>query len=310
MPPYAEPQEQQGRREILQALGIVFFAYILSVLPPGAQGWIGAGLRVSVLAPFIWVQESLAEARVQATAASLLQGRLDSLTAEVTANRAVVEENRRLRALLGLAARPAVDVVPASVVRTGTAGSAGTFMLDVGLADGVRPNAPVIVAEGLVGIVREVADHASIAMDWTNPDFRVSAMTQNGQEYGIVEPQRGVFGELDRMLWSGAPYFGELTEGTAVVTSGRGGLYPRGIPVGTIDGQAQVDEGWRRSYWVRPVVDAGSVTHVLVVLWGGGATGGPNPPDWWRTVGPDAGADPGDLPPPTLAVPDTGGAGR
>lgn len=304
MPPYAEPQEQQGRRQVLHALGIVLFAYVLSVLPPGAQGWIGSALRVTVLAPFLWVQGTLSDARVQALTASQLQAQVDSLTALMTANGGVVDENRRLRALLGLAARRSVEVVAASVIRTGTPGSAGTFMLDVGMEDGVRGNAPVIVAEGLVGVVREVADGTAIAMDWTHPDYRVGAMTEDGQQYGIIEPRRGEFGELDRMLWSGAPFFAVLEPGTPVVTSGSGGLYPRGIPIGTIEEQAEVEEGWRRSYWVRPAVAAASVTHVLVVLWGGGATGGPNPPDWWG-ADPGAARDPGAPPLPAPRPGDT-----
>ena len=287
MPPYTEPPEQQGRREIVHALGIVLFAYLLSVLPPTAQSTMGRGLRATVLAPFLWVNQSMARARIQATESTTLQGTVDSLTAVLSGNQNLAEENRRLRALLGLAARPGIEVRAASILRPGTPGSEGTFMLDVGLQDGVRPGAPVLIAEGLVGVVREVADRASIAMDWTNPDFRVSTMTMDGTQYGIVEPRRGEFGELDRLLWSGAPYFEELEPGAEVVTSGRGRLYPRGIPVGIIEELAEVDEGWRRSYWVRPHVAPESVTHVLVALWGGGP--GDSLPDWWR--GPDQGID-------------------
>ncbi len=290
MPPYTEPPEQQGRREIVQALGVVLFAYFLSVLPPPAQGAVSRSLRATVLAPFLWVNQSMARARIQATESTTLQQEVDSLTAILSGNRNLAEENRRLRALLGLAARPGLDVRAASVLRPGTPGSEGTFMLDVGLEDGVRPGAPVLVAEGLVGVVREVADRAAIAMDWTNPDFRVSSMTMDGTQYGIIEPRRGVVGELDRLLWTGAPYFVELEAGAEVVTSGRGRLYPRGIPIGIIDGLAEVEEGWRRSYWVRPHVEPGSVTHVLVALWGGGEGRGGNLEDWWGSSHLDEGA--------------------
>ncbi len=49
-----------------------------------------------------------------------------------------------------------------------------------------------------------------------------------------------------------------------MVTSGLGGVYPRGIPIGTIDGVSDYQGAWRKSYWLRPDVLPGSVTHVLV----------------------------------------------
>ncbi|HZD05952.1 MAG TPA: rod shape-determining protein MreC, partial [Longimicrobiales bacterium] len=56
----------------------------------------------------------------------------------------------------------------------------------------------------------------------------------------------------------------DLPAGTVVLTSGLGLVYPRGIPVGRVTELAEEDAGWRRSYWLEPMVEPGSVTHVLV----------------------------------------------
>ena len=111
-------------------------------------------------------------------------------------------------------------------------------------------------------------------MDWTHPDFRVSAMTLDGLVYGFVESVPGFLREDDRLLFNGAPYSSDIPAGTEIVASGRGGFYPRGIRVGVVDTVAEADAGWRKSYWIQPAVIPASVTHALVRIRGDGPTVG------------------------------------
>ena len=116
----------------------------------------------------------------------------------------------------------------------------------------MREGAPVIDRHGLVGVIREVRPDLSVAMDWTHPDFRASAMLADGTAFGMVETRRGDFREMDRMILNGTAYYESVPEGVAVLTSGLGGVFPRGIPIGTVDGVADVEGRWRKSYWLRP----------------------------------------------------------
>jgi rod shape-determining protein MreC len=50
------------------------------------------------------------------------------------------------------------------------------------------------------------------------------------------------------------------------VTSGLGGVYPTGIPVGTVIGQAPEETGWERIYVLRPASNPESASHVLVLI--------------------------------------------
>ncbi len=77
------------------------------------------------------------------------------------------------------------------------------FLVDVGGDDGVREGAPVVSAHGLVGKIREVRPRSAVGMDWTYPDFRVSAMLVDGSAFGIVENVRGAFREEDRLMLNG-----------------------------------------------------------------------------------------------------------
>ena len=263
------PGEARGRRDL--SVAVVFFVLSLVVLylPEGAQSRLAATFRSTALRPFLLTQEILTQFRMQAEDAKVLQARLDSLAASLVSQAPLVEENRRLHELLGLRERAPRDLLPASVIRPGTPGSESMFLLDVGVEQGVGAGDPVIVREGrigLVGVVQEARRGSAIGLDWSHPEFRVSAMTGDGSVFGMVKPWRGLFREQDRLVLDGTPYYEELAPGTLVVTSGLGGVYPRGIPIGVVDSEAQADETWRRSYWLRPVVEMGGVTHALVVL--------------------------------------------
>jgi len=266
MPPYEpEKHEARDRRDLLVPGFFLVLAGLLLVLPMPVQQQISTVLRSSVLAPFIWTQESIRQTRVRAREIAGLQAQLDSALAVLFSQHTLEDENRRLRALLDLNAREVPGFVPASAIRPGTRGSESMFLLDVGTADGVEVNDPVVVAGGLIGVVREVGVGTALAMDWTHPDFRVSVMTRDGEAFGIVGPRLGAFREEARLLLSSVPYHTPVELGALVVTSGQGGVYPRGIPVGTILELAESEAGWQRSYWLDPAVTPGTANHVLVL---------------------------------------------
>jgi rod shape-determining protein MreC len=146
------------------------------------------------------------------------------------------------------------------------AGAESTFLINIGSERGVKVGSPVLAPEGLLGIVVEVQKNVAQAIDWTNSDFRVSAMTADGQAYGIVEARRGTYREEDLLALTGAPFHTDLQPGTPIVTSGRGTVYPRGIPLGVILGIEEADTGWRKSYLIKPAARPEAITHVLVGL--------------------------------------------
>lgn len=261
--------ETRGRRDLTGAGVFILLALVVFYLPQGFQGQLAAGFRATLLRPFLSTQEFLAQARLRAEDAGLLQDRLDSLAARVTTQAPLVEENRRLQGLLDLKERAPNTFLPGSVIRPGTPGSESMFLLDVGSEQGVRPGDPVIMREGrigLVGMVQQVRGSSAIGVDWSHPDFRASASSADGSVFGMVQAWRGLFREEDRLVLDGTPYYERLEEGTTVVTSGLGGIFPRGIPIGTVESVRHEEGSWRRSYWLRPLVQTGSVTHVLVIL--------------------------------------------
>lgn len=265
-----EEERSDGGRQLGFAGAVLFLAVLTLYTADTTQELIARAVQSSVLRPFIALQESLAESRVRGQRMEELVLQLDSLTSIVSTQSTLVEENRTLRELLVLSERAGPSFLPASVLRPGTPGSESMFLVDVGIEDGVQVGAPVVGPNGLVGVIRDVRRGNAVGMDWTHPEFRASSMTVDGINYGIVENRRGEFREADRLVLNGTAYNEHVPAGTRVVTSGLGRL-PRGIPIGVIDGEADVQGTWLRSYFLRAMVEPGSITHVLVATGQGDA---------------------------------------
>jgi len=122
-------------------------------------------------------------------------------------------------------------------------------------------------------MVLTVDPSSSIAILWTHTDFAASAMSADRSAYGIIYPHlsesgRGEATPPERYLLElrGVAFRSALKPGTAIVTSGLGGVYPAGIPIGTVLGELRTSEGWARTYLVRPAVRPPDVSNVIVLL--------------------------------------------
>ena len=270
MAAFGSETESNGRpRDLTIAVVILVIALGTAQLPQSGQQRISSVLQGSVLRPFIATQERLEEARMGAAEADSLMALVDSLSAVLSTHSALLNENRTLRDLLSLADRAGPAYLPATVLRPGTPGSESMFLVDVGSREGVRQGSPVVSPRGLVGVIREVRADNAVGMDWTHPEFGASAMLADGSAYGLVENQPGRFREDDRLVLNGVAYNQEIELGAMVMTSGFG-VFPRGIPIGRVDELRDEQGSWRRSYWLIPMVEPASATHVLVL------TGAPN----------------------------------
>src|SRR5207244_37033 len=162
---------------------------------------------------------------------------------------------------------------PAAVLHEALPTNRLTLIVSAGRRQGVKPLAAVVSPEGLVGIVSTVDAQTSVVVTWAHPEFRASAMAADGSVYGIVAPH-GTEGPRTWLLeLRGVPYRQLVPNGTVILTSGLGGVFPRGIPLGTVVGVAGAATGWERTYLVRPAVHPSAVSHVMILT--GGRSGTP-----------------------------------
>ncbi len=140
------------------------------------------------------------------------------------------DENARLRGLLGAAARGGLDVQLAPILDIDLDPSRQRLLLNAGSRDGVRQGQTVIDAGGVLGQVIAVTPDTATVLLLTDLDHAVPvSISRTGVRllaYGI--------GRADRLELRNIPVSSDVQVGDVVVTSGLGGRFPPGFPVGRI----------------------------------------------------------------------------
>jgi rod shape-determining protein MreC len=172
-----------------------------------------------------------------------------------------VTENDRLRRLLALQQRLPLTTVSAEIIAREWGGWVRSLTVNRGRGDNVVRLTAVIAPEGLIGRVMEVRSGASVIQVLTDPASTVGAHAVRTRTAGIVEGDpRGTM-RLKYMARDG----GGIQVGDLVVTSGSGGVFPRGIPIGIV--RAIDDRGSALFHYavLVPVVDFARVDEVLLL---------------------------------------------
>lgn len=233
--------------------------------PEGWQYAIASSARSTALAPLIALQRRAEASRTSLARFELLTAQRDSATVAAQSLPVLLDENNQLRALLGLTRRLPRTVIPAEVLHQALPTDGRTLLLGAGQQSGIAPFQAVVAPEGLLGVVLTAGATTSIVMTWAHPDFRASAVTLDGSVTGIIGVTADASVREPMLELRGVPYRDSVAVGTEVITSGLGGVYPRGLPIGTVVGVARQSEGWERIYLVRPAAAPARVSHALVL---------------------------------------------
>jgi rod shape-determining protein MreC len=234
------------------------------MMPDVYRTGLARGVQNTALFPVVAMQGGAADREGRFADAGELRAERDSLAAFLVGQATLAQENRELRSLLGFRERIGYSFVAAEAARGQGVGATGTLQLTAGQRHGVSNAAAIVTAEGLVGSVWRLGGRSSVGIDWTHPNFAVSVMTTDGETYGIAKPAEGPRGEAMLALTPVA-FHTQPPTGSMIVTSGDGGLYPRGIPVGRVAGAGRAAGGWQRVYYIRPLVKPVQMSHVLIL---------------------------------------------
>ncbi len=251
-------------------IGLLGFALLIAIvaraLPQTRADNISGALRHTALAPLSGLQSRAERARRAIVVHDSVTLHDDSVAIRAFEATRLVSENETLRRLLGLGARLGTGFIAADAMHGPELGEAHTLVLNAGRDAGVEPFSPVISADGIVGYVRSADATSSIAIVWPHPDFRVSATAVTGSAAGIVSPHLGDGTSRYLLELHGVPQRAPLDSGTLIVSSGVGGTFPRGIPIGTVMHQLPSVEGWERTYLIMPLVRPADVGAVLILI--------------------------------------------
>lgn len=228
------------------------------VLAPVQTGltWLGRQGRYIVSLPVSMVG---AAARSQA-----LEQEVERLESEKVQLNEYLIENQRLSALLDYKKVMAnnYNFLIASVIGRDPGNWFGTVTLNRGAGEGIKENMSVLTPDGLVGRVISVSAATCEVLLITDPRSGVGSLVQDTRTPGIVEGIAGSSG-IARMIH--IPNNAPVEVGQAVVTSGQGSIFPKGIPVGRINDIQNEPSGLFLSAEVFPFVNLNNLEEVMIV---------------------------------------------
>jgi rod shape-determining protein MreC len=254
------------RLDLIVLTTCVVLALAARALPNTMRDPAATGMRRTFLAPLVMLQERSERGRQSLLLADAKQASIDSLSLNSMKAGSLESENDRLRKIIGLGSRLRWGFIPTEALHGRGVRDETTVILSAGSRAGVSRLSPVIAPEGLVGVVDQVDPTMSHAMLWTHPDFRVSAMSPDGTAFGIAQAHltgSATGGYLIELR--GVPFRATLKPGAVIVSSGWGGVWPRGIPIGTVLEEMKTNEGWARTYLLRPAVNPSDVYSVMIL---------------------------------------------
>jgi rod shape-determining protein MreC len=188
-----------------------------------------AALGTAITSPVRSVGAFFDDLTVSRTRLAALEEQNAELRARLAELEEARQENERLRALVDFAEERKLAKLGARIIRRPISTWEGVIVIDRGSEDGIEPGMPVIAAQGLVGQVAEVTVGASTVRLLSDQQSGVAAMIQSSRATGIV--RGSVSGELslDFVARDLTPLAGDV-----VLTSGLGGVYPKGLVVGDV----------------------------------------------------------------------------
>jgi len=187
------------------------------------------------------------------------------LRSQAIQNEAIVRENDQLHALLGWKQTVPWKLKMANVVMRDPANWWRTVQIDLGSRDGIQTNQPVLTNEGLVGRISAVSYLNSQVVLIGDHDCRVSALVDDStHDVGVLSAS----GPLDTSLvqLSYLSSTANLKSGQNVFTSGLGGIFPKGIPIGKIEDMQSVEFGLATEARVRLNANLGALEQVCVLI--------------------------------------------
>ncbi len=177
-----------------------------------------------------------------------------------------LDENSRLRSLLGMKERDrTLDMLTAEVIARSPGDWATTISLDRGTNDGVEVNDLVVTEDNMmVGYVSNVAPTYCDVTTVIDTNMQAGALVTRTREAAIAEGDYTLMSEGNLRLSYLNPD-SDVVIGDTVETSGRGGVFPKGVMIGTIERVVPEENGISNYAVVKPFANIEKVTNVAII---------------------------------------------
>jgi len=186
---------------------------------------------------------------------------VDSLMMENSRYRELLSTHERLQDLLQFKQTMNRPVLAAQVIGLDPTGWFKSVFIDKGKESGLELNMPVVNASGVVGrIVAFSPNYAKILLI-IDQNSAVDCLIQRSRDRGIVKGLSTEICKLNYVVKSS-----DVSVGDTIVTSGLGGVFPKGLPVGQVLSVKETSGELFKDIEIRPAVDFSKLEEVLVIL--------------------------------------------
>lgn len=160
----------------------------------------------------------------------------------------------------------------AQVLSLSTEPNNSTLVINLGSKDGVKPNMSVISVEGLVGVISEVSNFTSTVklmtmMDVNDPNSQppiaATVFNKEGNTFGMIESYDQQSGML---MMNKIPVGNPVAVGDTIISSGIGGVYPRGMTIGKVESVKVGEYGLTSTATVKPSAEFQDWKELIVVF--------------------------------------------
>lgn len=263
-------------KQFLLVLSLVLIPFFIGAyFPQGAQ--FSRSISVSVTQPFLNAANELSgfirsqwqflgEAMRARRENQELRETNQSLKRQIADLKEIKLENDRLRRLLKFQTENSFKTISAQVIGHDVSHWSYYVTINKGTKDGIYPEMAVLAGEGLAGKVVDVTSHAASVILLMDTESRASALIQETRDVGLVEGNGTPFLKLTYI-----DLHAQIQVGQTVVTSGLGGVYPKGIPIGQIVQISEDENRLNLSAVVKPLAEFSKLEEVLCVDRKGGA---------------------------------------
>ena len=175
----------------------------------------------------------------------------------------IQSENETLKEYVNLKDKyPEYETIPAYIINRDINNYTKTIVINVGEEDGIKPNMTVIADKGLVGYVLSTTKNTAKVQTIIDTSTSVSSIISTSRDTIIVN---GTLEDNNILKATYIPTDATLLENDSVETSGIGGIYPKGIHIGTIKQIVNTKNVIDRYAYIETAVDFEKLETVLVI---------------------------------------------
>lgn len=197
----------------------------------------------------------------------------------------LARENALLREQLGFRTESPRSLLPARVIaRDGMNGWWQTVRLNMGWMDGVRQEMAVMAAEGVVGRVAAVSPRTCEVLLLSDPNCKIPCRVARSSTFGVLKggglslngkPRMSMLYGPNASMLDYLPMDADIGRGDVVETSGLGGVFPEGLPLGRVRGVETDGSGLYQRAEVVALAPLDRLRNVFVVMENSGTGGAP-----------------------------------